>query len=178
MTLHYTLKENDFLQHQLFAASKSKRIKRQRLRNWFISSAALLCMSWIFYQEGNGRMTEYFLITGILCFGFYPLYQKWYYKRHYRKFIAETYKNRFGQPEEMKFTKEWVEVKDVSGESKIKLAEVESISETGNYFYLQIKTGGHLVIPKTISEVDFVRQQLKEICYEFNIAYCADLKWK
>jgi hypothetical protein len=123
-------------------------------------------------------MSAYFLTTGILSIFFYPIYQKWYYKKHYRKFIAETYKNRFGQPEEMKFTEEWVEVKDVSGESKIKLAEVESITETGSYFYLKLRTGGDLVIPKKIPEIDLVRLRLKELCNKFNIAYHSDRKWK
>ncbi len=38
MTFTYILTENDFLQNQLFVASKSKRVKKQRIKSWITVS--------------------------------------------------------------------------------------------------------------------------------------------
>lgn len=179
MTLNYTLTENDFLQHQLFIASKTGRIKQQRTKTWLIFSAALLLLSLMFYQSSNTAMTYYFLIFGLIVLCFFPLYQRRYYKNHYQKFIAETYKNRFGQTANINFTDECIETSDITGESKINLGEIENTTETSDYFYLKMKTGGHLIIPKQkLDNIGNVRQELKELCSKLSIEFLDDLKWR
>ena len=179
MTLNYSLTENDFLQHQLFIASKKASIKKQRIKTWLIYSGSMLLLSFLFYQSGDKVMTYYFLIFGIVCLCFFQLYQKWYYKRYYRKFIAENYKNRFGILANINFTGEYIEMSDITGESKINLTEIENTTETGDYFYLKMRTGGHLIIPKQkLEHVDQVRQELKILCEKLSIDFLDDSKWR
>lgn len=179
MTLTYSLTVNDFLQHQLFSASKNARIKNQRITNWLICSATFLLLGFLFYESGNTLMTWYFLIFGIVFFCFFPLYQKQHYKNHFTKYVVETYKNRFGEITNLTFTDEHIESKDITGESKINLAQIENTTETGNYFYLQIRTGGHLIIPKSgIPDVAMVRHELKIFCKKLNIKFLEELNWK
>jgi hypothetical protein len=40
MTLKFSLDENDYLQSQLFIATKTERIKNQRTRSWILVSLA------------------------------------------------------------------------------------------------------------------------------------------
>lgn len=179
MTLRYTLTENDFLQHLLFSASQTDRIKQQRTRTWLIYSAALLLFSLIFYQNGSPVMTYYFLITGIAFFCFFPFYQRRYYKKHYQNYVTDTYKNRFGQPVNINFNETCIETSDFSGESKINLTEIENATETGEYFYLKMRTGGHLIIPKQkIDNIDSVRQELKQLCSKLSVAFLDNLEWR
>jgi hypothetical protein len=179
MTLNYTLTENDFLQHQLFVASKTGGIKQQRRSTWLIYSAALLLLSLMFYQSGNTLMTYYFLIFGIIFLCFFPFYQKWYYKNHYQKFITDTYKNRFGQTININFSDKCIETTDITGQSQINLGEIENTTETSNYFYLKMKSGGHLVIPKQkLDNVENVRQELKKFCSKLSIDFIDDLNWR
>jgi hypothetical protein len=179
MTLNYPLTENDFLQYQLFIASKSDRIKKQRLKTWLIYSAALLLLSLMFYQSGNKIMTYYFLILGLILLCFFPIYQKQYYKSYYEKFIRDTYKNRFGQTATVSVNESFIETSDITGESKINLTEIENTTETGDYFYMKMRSGGHLIIPKfKLTDSDNVRQELRKLCSKLSVDFIDDLHWK
>ncbi|MEO5890891.1 MAG: YcxB family protein [Ferruginibacter sp.] len=179
MTFTFTLTENDLLQSQLFIASKTARIKRQRVKTWLVYSIAILLIGLMFYQSGNIVMTYYCLIFGIIFLCFFPLYQKSYYKKHYQRFIADTYKNRFGKTTTINFTEQYIETIDITGESKINLQEVENITETSNYFYVKMKTGGHLVIPKQKpGNIEQLRQEFKSICGKLSVHFIDDLTWR
>ncbi len=131
MTLQYQLDENDLLQCHLFVASKSDRIKSQRIKSCLIYSVAFLLLSLLFYQSHNMWLTYYFLIFGFLWLCFYPLYQKWFYKRYYKRIIAETKTGKINQTANVSFTNDHIETNDITGESKINLTELEKVTETG-----------------------------------------------
>jgi hypothetical protein len=176
--LTYILTENDFLQNQLFIASKSKRVKQQKRKAWLLYSAALLLLGFLFYQSNNTILSIYFLTFGLLTLFFYPLRQKSHYKNHYQKSIADIYKNRFGLTANINFTDAHIETIDITGESKINLSEIESIIETSSYFYIKIKTGGYLIIPKQqLASIDNVRQELKVLSGKLSVDFLEDLKW-
>ena len=179
MTLHFKLDANDFLQLMLFQASKNERIKNTRIKTWLIYSFGLLLLSFIFYQSNNRLMTYYFLILGLISVCFFPFYQRWYYKNHYQKFIADTYNNRFGQACNLIFKDNYIETSDITGESKINMQVFENITETSAYFYLKIKTGGCWIIPKSqIDDVNYVRDELRMLSEKLSIPFINDLSWK
>lgn len=179
MTLTYQLKQNDFLEHQLFVASTTPRIRSKRRRSWLWVTVSMFVLAFLFSQSGNSFLTYYFLGFGIVALFFYPLYQRHQYKRHYSTFIAENYKNRFGQTVTIHFTEQAIETSDITGESKIYLSELENVIETGAYFYPGLKAGGHLIIPKSeINTVSRLRQELKQLCDRLKIDFIENLTWK
>lgn len=179
MILTYQLDQNDFLQHQLFLATKTDRIKKQRRKSWLIISGSMVLLSLILFQSNNTFLGYYFLGFAILSLIFYPLYQRRYYKNHYAKFIADNYKNRNGETVNVTFTDTTIETSDITGESKINLSVLESVTETPDYFYPALKTGGHLIIPKSkIDDAFQLRSELKQMCEKLKIAYIEDLNWK
>ena len=178
-TFQYSLDENDFLQHQLFVASKSERIKKQRTRGWLIYTVSFFMLGFLFHQSENIVLAYYFSICGLTFLLFFPFYQNWYYKRHYQRVVIDNSKSRFGQIENLSFTDKFVEMSDTTGESKILLQEIENVTETGKYFYLKMKAAGHLIIPKSkIDNVDVVRNEFKELCKRLSINFASDLNWK
>jgi hypothetical protein len=179
MILKYSLTENDFLQQQLFAVSKSERIKKQRRKSWLINSFAILVLSFLFYDSGNKFLAYWFLAIGILFICLLPFYIKAHYKNHYKKFIAETYKNRFGIDSTIKFNDDFIETFDTTSESKINLSEIDQIFETGEYIYLKIKSGGVLIIPKLkIENLVGLRETLLKIADKLNVKFVSELNWK
>lgn len=179
MTLVYQLDQNDFLQHQLFFASKTDRIKKKRTQSWLFVSVTMILLGYLFFQSDNSLLAYYFIAFGIVTLIFYPFYQRHQYKNHYAKFIADTYKNKFGQTVKIHLTENSLETNDVTGEYRINLSELESVTETGAYFYPSLKAGGHLIIPKSkISDVSQVRQELKHLCERLRINFIEDLNWK
>jgi len=133
----------------------------------------------VFYQNHNTFLFYFFLAYALITLIFYPFYQRRQYKNHYKNFIADTYKNRFGKTANIMFTESALETNDITGGSKINLAQIENVTETENYFYLKMQTGGHLIIPKLkINNVNDVREELKTICAKLSIDFIADLNWK
>ena len=179
MTLTFSLDQNDYLQEQLFSASKTSRIKKQRLRVWMIVSWSMVVLGVLFYQNKNMFLTYYFLALGIISFLFYPAYQRWHDKNHYAKFIADNYKYRFGQTTHAEFTEFAIECTDITGGSTINLTAIKNITETADYFYPKLKTGETIIIPKSkIDAVSELRMELKQICSRFSIDFIEDLNWK
>ena len=179
MTLTYQLDQNDFLQHQLFLASKTERVKKKRTTSWLTVSGTMFLLGFLFFQSNNPMLGYYFLALGIIALLFYPLYQRHQYKKHYARFIAETYKSRFGQTANLHFSEHAIETSDSSGEAKINLSELEHVTETGDYFYPKLKIAGHLIIPKSkISNVYQFRQELKQLCQRLGINFIEELSWK
>lgn len=179
MTLKYSLDEDDFLQHSLFTATKSERIKKKRRKNWIMVTSAVFCLALIFYFSENMHEVYYWLIFGVITLFFYPSYEKYQYKKHYQKYIAETYKNRFNETSTVIFDEDNIETSDRTGEMKINLSEIEKIIETTKYFYLKMKTGETLIIPKfKIENLDNLRNILEKLAIKLNINFEDDLNWK
>jgi hypothetical protein len=179
MTLTYTLDQNDFLQHQLFLVTKTDRIKKKRIKSWLVVSGSMLLLSFMFYQSNNSFLGNYFLGFGFITLIFYPLYQRRQYKNHYAKFIADNYKNRIGLTAKITFSDSVIETYDITGESKINLSDLEAVTETPEYFYPSLKSGGHLIIPKSkITDVSQLRLELRQLCEKMKIDFIEELKWK
>jgi hypothetical protein len=179
MKLTYQLDHNDFLKHQLYSASKSARIKKKRRNSWLIASATMLLLGFLFYQSNNSFLSYCCLAFGVFTFIFFPLYQRQQYKDHYAKFIADAYKNRFGLISTIYFNEDTIETSDSTGESKINLSELAYVAETRDYFYPGLKTGEHIIIPKSkITDLPQLRQDLRKLCDRLKIDFIEDLNWK
>ncbi len=179
MTIIYTLNENDFLQYQLYIASKTDSIKKQRKNTWLIFSGSFLLLSFMFYQSGNTFLTYYFLFFGIIVACFYPTFQKWYHRNHYRKYIVENYKNKLGDTGRITFKDDIIEIVERAGEFKIKLTEIENTTEIADYFFIKMNSGGHLILPKNqLDNIDNVRNGFKQICNKLSVSFIEELNWR
>jgi YcxB-like protein len=179
MILSYLLTEYDFLQHQLFVSSKSERIKKLRTKSLILVSSILFILSILFFQSKNNFLAYSFLAYGVINIFLYPLYLKNHYKKHYQKFIQENYKNRFGKLSTLTLNNDSIECFDTTGNLKINLSEIEVINETGEYFYLSLKSGGNIIIPKVTSEdIDILRTGLQQITDRLKIKLNSELNWK
>jgi len=181
MTIKYVLDKNDYLQYQLFAASKNERIKKKRKNSWILACITSFCMSYLFFSADSDFLGYYFLVTGTLSVFFYPLYQRWHYKKHYKKHVEEQRKNLNNEECEITFTDQHIITNDRVGISTINIKETEVIYETEMYFFVRLKTGHSLIISKNtlkdIHSVD-VRNELTKITHSLSIQFVSDLNWK
>jgi len=175
MKIEYKIEENDFLDFQLFAASKSKRImKKKKIERFFLTIGSLIG-SIYFYLQQNITMTIYFVVIAIISVLFYPKYFNWRYKKHYKNYIKDNYQKRFGQVENIEITEEYIYSKDKTGEGKIKLKEINEVNETPNHFFLKISTGMSLIIPKReIKNIDLLKIKINKI----GLNIIDELSWK
>ena len=179
MTISFQLNQEDFLQHQLFVATKSPALIKQRKKSWIFITLVLAGFSVFFKVTGNVLLFYYCLFFAVITFLFYPLYLRRHYRKHYEKYIAEHYKNRFGNTVTIGFNETNIETGDISGNSTIKHSEVESITEIRDYIFLKLKTIGYLVIPKgKIDDITTLKTTLTALSIKLAIPYLEEPDWQ
>lgn len=178
MELKYSLDENDYLQYQLYAASKSKNIKAQRSRTFIMMIATFALLSYMVYSPGDSLSYLTMTFFGMLLI-LYKWYEKKRYSNHYRKNIAENYKERFGLISTLTFTENQIIEENKLGESKINYESLSEINEIQDYYFLKLITGQSLIIPKKVipNQSDFTLK-LEEIKNRFNLENNVELDWK
>jgi YcxB-like protein len=179
MTLKYCLSADDYLQHQLYIASTTKRIKRKRRQGLIVVVLAFTASTALFYETDNKLLTYYFAALSILSLVFYPFYLRNHYKKHYQKFIFDTYKERFDKYATIVFKEETLETFDETGEAKLNYSVFKEIIETSNHIFIKVRTGGGLIIPKSEAEdLENIILTLKTLADRMKIRYMEKLDWK
>jgi hypothetical protein len=176
-----TLDRNDYLTYQLYTASKTPRIKKARIRGWIMTTVTCLCLTYLFFESYNDGMGYYFLIASALSLTLYPFYSRWRYKRHYKKFIDDTYKNRFGEECVLEISDDIITTKDRIGEGKINTTEIEEINEIKDFYFVKVRTGVSLIISKLktdTEDLEVIEKSLKELAAKKGIKWNVELDWK
>lgn len=174
-----TLDENDYLTFQLFSASKTPSVKKNRIKSWILTTVTFACLAYLFYDSANEFLGIYFLVVTVLSLTLYPFYSRWRYKRHYRKYIRDTYKNRFGEKCDIAFTSDTIVTKDKSGEVKINKSEIEVINEIKEYYFIRTRTGVTLIISKTkADDIEEIEKEIKSMIEVRGLKHTIELDWK
>lgn len=176
--MKFLVNKNDFLTFQLYAASKSKSIKRRKIIGSIITTFSFIVLALVFIDYKDKILTYYFLGLAILNLFLYPIYIKWVYKRHYSKYIDEYYKNKIDIESDVCFNDEFLCVIDKSGEVKIRLSEIEEINEISDNLYIKITSGISLIFPKRNPDYTQFKVELEKIATNSNIIWNKELAWK
>ncbi len=178
MIIHYSLSENDMLTHQLYLASKSERIKKNRRFNrGIVPLFYLLIAAWYFYQEKTG-LGVMVLCLFLAWYFLYPIWERRRYTSYYKAFVNEHFQARIGRRSSIEFKDGALIAKDGGTESFILAGELTEIIELSQIFLLKIVTGEALVIPANdIEDVESLKAYLKNIALERQIDYTAEPSW-
>jgi len=147
--LEYALDERDFLTYQLFTASQSKRIRGKRARNYLLVPLLYAATGYIVYRMGERFFFRVMLFVTVLWILGYPFYSHFLYKRHYKNYIRDNYKNRIGNTGFLELGDECIESRDSSGEGKLRYSEVEKILEISTHYFVGLKTPWGSSSPRT-----------------------------
>lgn len=151
MELKYSLDDNDFLVYQLYTASKSKNIKNQRRRTFLILVAVFVVMFYSIYS--TQETPSYYVLIFFLLLIVYRLYDSSRYKNHYKKFINDNYKERFGLMCTLNFAENQIIEYSKIGESKINYDSLAEINEIQDYYFLKLITSQASLFPKKKLEI-------------------------
>ena len=179
MKFIYTLNENDFLNHQLYLASKSERIKRNRLKNRLWVVVAFLSLASLFYVKNDIVLLWYFLVAALIAGVFYPFYSRRLYRRHYQKFIRENYEHKIGKEFALHLDSEKLWSKDELSEGSLSLSALRDIVEVPTAFYLKTSSSSALLLTKNqIGDLNAVRAELESVSSRYGIPYQQELTWQ
>ena len=174
MKIKYTLDRQDFVQLQLFNATKSVSIqKKKRRETIYLTLGALLAAAYFFIQD-HMAVTIWFLLVAVVTVFFYPKYFKRKYRKHYEKYIDEHYAKRFGEKVELALTNDAIWSKNHIGEGTIYLSEIDRVNETQHHFFLHTSAGPSIIIPKR--ELDTL-DQFRAAFAKVNIPVIDDKNW-
>ncbi|MFN8323831.1 MAG: YcxB family protein [Chitinophagales bacterium] len=178
MILEYSLGEEDFLTYQLYNASVSDGIKKRRMRTKILVPVIYMVLGLMLLLQQNVAIGVIFLGVAVVWFFVYPLWQRRLYERHYRSFIAETYKNRFNRLVSLDLKNDCILAKDNGSESKVLTTEVEKIVEIPAMILIKLKTGQAYLLPKKkIEQVDEVIAHLKQLSVDWQVEYSVQNNW-
>lgn len=179
MKIEIVLNEDDYLNQQLFAASKSKTVRKNR-RNTIIMLIAAFSLVTIseFLKSHLPLPWWVLLILGLLFILWYPRHQRNVYIKHYRKHISEYYKHRFGKLSQIEFLDGQLLIKDYVGEARLDLAHADHLYETRDYFYVKFETAEVLILPKGQLHLTEFSAFLRELSTQYTIPFTQDLNWK
>jgi len=174
--VHYA--EDDLLNCQLFTASKSKNIKRNRRKTWLILLGCSLVCAIVFYINDNTFFFYYCVIVCIAVLLFYPLYQKHLYRRHFKKFVKE----RFESIKDVEYRIELNEDNIISdsriGKVIINSSEINEVTETRDYFFIKISSGDTLTLPKRCFAGKSLSQAISRISQKHKLSVNNELNWE
>ena len=146
METKFKIDLEDYLAHCLYAASTNTKIKTQRKKAVINLVIVFLCLGVFTFFRDDDFFAIYFFVTAtVLSILFFPLYLRWYYKRHYLQHCKDVYKNNFGEDVSLTINDNSIQTKDRSGESTIYISELTEIAETGHHYFLKLLSG-HTVI--------------------------------
>jgi hypothetical protein len=175
MKFQYKIEAEDFLEFQLYTASKDPIVQGRKRKSWIILPILFSFMAAFSFMSETFYLAVYFVVLAIVIALFYPKYFSWRYKKHYASFIGRNYAKRFGQPAELEITKDFILSKDKVAEGKVKISEIEYVSETQNHFFIKISSGMSFIIPK--KEVD-ASIDLKAEFTRIGLVMKDELNWK
>lgn len=173
-----TLDKDDYLRCQLFTASKSKRIKNQRIRTWILLTISFLVLGLVLRQSTDRFLSYFFIGFSIITLFLYPLYQRRQYKKHYEKHINEHYANRIGVESELGFENGFIVSVGDNQEGRVKLTEIQEINEISENLFIKIKTGESMIIPSRFSEYDKLKKELNDIVKPLGVEWNNQFDWK
>jgi hypothetical protein len=180
MIVKTILTEEDYLTYLLYSASKSKRAQGTRRKAWLTISGLLLVIGAALINNSDGFYSYYFFAAGLISLLFYPLLQRYSYKKNYRKFVRDKMAYKIGKESVLKFGPDYIETRDVTGESKINTREVAEVNEIASHYFVRLKSGDGLVIPKksvaTPTFVDDVMSAMQSP--DIMVTHEPNWKWK
>jgi len=179
MNLDYSLDKADFLEYQLYTASRSEITKKSIRKSRYLIPIVYVMLGLIslFLKE----IFFGFLILGIALswYFLFPLYNRGRYVRHFSKYLDEHYKNKYEKLVNVYFSDDFIETSDFTGSSKIKIKEIAEVNEIRDYIFIKITTSETLIIPKNkIQNIDDLNERLMKIVSDLGINHNIDLNWK
>lgn len=182
VTLEYELTADDFLNLQLYYASTDEAARKQRKKEKYRMLGLSVLCGLILLFEGDYRIYSYlFLGSALLFFLVYPWWSAWFYKRMYKRQIAETMKESFPHATKLLLDAGVIDVDTKNGYSRFTAYDVKSITETGAYFFITMSQFITVIIPKSRKDnttTEEVESLLKLYEADYKVPYNKNIDWK
>jgi len=145
--LEYTLSAEDLLQFNLYYASTSKAVARQKRIYRYVIPAIYLALALFLFIGRSHVLAWMFVLLSVLWFLFYPLRFRRRYRKHYERYVAEAFGDVLPRATTLELLPDGIFSSSHMGESTFRYEMVGRIVENEGYTYIFIGKGMALVLP-------------------------------
>ena len=177
MDLNYKLRKNGYLQLQLYFAKAEGRVRKQITRGAFRWFIILSIVSVLAFRGFDNPFSYFFPLAALLSLIFSPSRIKESIFKGYQEGI-EVHKNEFDKDVNLKIDDAYISVIYIDKEVKFKIETVETIIETGKFYYIRLLTSSIFIPKDELDDVNQVKQELLILSQKLNVNYKSDLDWK
>lgn len=179
ITVIYTVGEEHYLEHQLYGASRSGKIKKKRQVNKAVVGIAYMIFAVLSYYNGNMTLAFLFTMAGFLWIMFYPKFERRRYVKHYKGFIKENYKEIENRPSKLVIEEDVLHGESEGSSGTIQWSEVAEIVELPKTILIKLKSAQSLVLPKDrIENIEPLKDRLRVLAGKHNIWYANETAWQ
>lgn len=177
--ISYTLSKEDFLQHLLYAISKTPSVNDKRKKYKNILPILYLLIGVIGAISGNMILFSSLLLLAIVWWIFYPKLEAKLYKNRYSKYLDQQQPSELGKTIELDFQSDNIFQKEENITYSIEYQQIQVIHEIKDYIYLGLKDGYTIIIPKQqIKNPQSIIFNIKSNAPSLDIPIIEDLNWK
>lgn len=173
MKFEYKLQEPDFLEFQLFTAQQRPRFYERQKNGRMFLAMVFAAMAIYFAYSKEWGMVVYFTLFSLVLFLFYPRYFRWRQKMHYLRFVRQHYRSDYNTTESFERKGSSITIKNTTGSGELKANDFDIFIETGTHFFLYMKSGSGIIIPKSEIDSTEFHQELKAL----NVPLKQELNW-
>lgn len=175
MQIEYTLTKEDFLKYQLYTASKSPTVIKQRqMLLWGFPTLWILLGLFYLIFKSNFVVLVLFLILSAIWMLIISFLSKRQYKKFYSKHIDQHWVDQEGQTQILNIEADSIKITDQLSEEKLEINAISELIELKEAYILQTKLVKGYVIPKTaVSD----QEGLKTLFQKLNIPYLDETNW-
>ena len=168
MILRFKIEQNDFLAFQLYTVSQSPSVLKTRRRGQIFTTFAALLLTLNLFVTGSQIAGSVLLLVSVITYVFYPKFHRWRLKLHFIRYSKKNYGDHFGQEEVLEIHSNHIISKNRTGEGTILASELELLTEIPGYYFLKMKNGSSIILPKrAIEESEKMIVEFKKIGVPF-----------
>ena len=175
MKISYKLTSEDFLEFNLYTASKSELTQKKQKRGMILLFFIIGIMAVYLVADKQYETLIYPAILVVIVIFFYKKYFRWRMKKGYQKYIKSVHADQLNKEESIEIKQKSIAVDNQSGKGSIALSDVVQLNETTHLFMFLLQSGTSIVIPKRElkSEDEFIG-----LIQKLNIKRNEELDWK
>lgn len=175
----YTLSKEDYLEHLLYASSKTPSIQNKRKVYKILLPVVYIIIGAIGLISGNMVLFSSLIALAILWWVLFPKFERNLYTKRFSKYIDQQLKSNAYKSIELEIHPEQIFQKEENITYTIAFEQINIIHEIKNYIYIGLKDGYTIIIPKNkIQHLDQWKQIFLENIQAFEIPQVIDLNWK
>lgn len=177
--LKYTCSEHDYLQYYLYQASISKPYKKALWYNRWLGTLSFVVMAGCFWLWEQDMGLALFAVLAIIWFLLYPYRHRARYKQHYQRHIKTTLTEKLKRQNTIRIDDAGIFATDGYSETKIPLNEIVGIVEIGDEFFIMLRAGATIILPKNqIVDIAAWSGHLQLLAQSLSIPFTVNLGWK